>query len=245
MKRLASLTALLLLACPGKVRAGEDYYLLMFGAQSVPANPNYAHSFATFVRASWEGDGPCPQNPCIEAHTISWLPATMVVRTHALFPECGRNFDLHTTIRWCQDNCMRVSLWGPYRICPDLYYLALKQKAHLESGAVRFKALDSFRNTQRVTNCIHALADVLDERRVRIASPGFGETASFVILKRYEPFILDRDCPQSWVVFALGLEQYPIIYRDFGRPFSGVLGPVFRLLGGERDLCPTYGPPAY
>ena len=55
-----------LLAVTGNLRAGEDYYLLMFGSQRVPANPDYAHSFATFVRATWEGDHPCPTNPTID-----------------------------------------------------------------------------------------------------------------------------------------------------------------------------------
>ena len=76
--------------------AGEDYFLLMFGSQRVPANPNYSHSFATFVRATWEGDGPCPVNAKLEVHTISWLPAKMKVRINAFHPECGHNFDLAT-----------------------------------------------------------------------------------------------------------------------------------------------------
>jgi hypothetical protein len=119
MKRYV-LAALLLLPLPSVSRAGEDYYLLMFGAQTVPGNPDYSHTWATFVRVCWPGNGPCPVNATLEAHTISWLPANMVVRVLALFPEPGRNFDLHTTLRWCYADCMRVSLWGPYRITPEL-----------------------------------------------------------------------------------------------------------------------------
>jgi hypothetical protein len=67
--------------------AGDDFFLLMFGSQRTPSDPNYAHSFATFVRASWPGDGPCPAGAVLEATTISWLPRNGVVRTCALHPE--------------------------------------------------------------------------------------------------------------------------------------------------------------
>ena len=52
---LASSLFFLVLSPPA--HAGEDYYLLMFASQRIPNNPNYAHTFATFVRATWEGDG--------------------------------------------------------------------------------------------------------------------------------------------------------------------------------------------
>src|SRR4051794_21811359 len=77
--------------------AGEEYYLAMFGSQRTPANPDYTHSWATFVRMSWDGDGPCPQNAHIEANTISWLPVNTKVRVGALLPEPGYNFNLHPT----------------------------------------------------------------------------------------------------------------------------------------------------
>ena len=35
----------------GRATADEKYYLLMFSAQRIPRNPNYAHTFATFVRS--------------------------------------------------------------------------------------------------------------------------------------------------------------------------------------------------
>lgn len=241
----ASITAVLLsLACTGAARAGEDYFLLMFGSQRVPANPNYSHSFATFVRVTWEGDGPCPQNPLIEAHTISWLPRNMKVRVLALHPECGHNFDLHTTIRWCLCNDMRVSMWGAYRICPELYYLALRRIARLESGQVEYKANDAGYNSADVSNCIHAISTVIEGPRFRVGSPGWGEPASYYLLQEFEPWIIQPGCTHPWVGSALGLDQYPIIYRDYTDPRSGAIrGPVRRLFGAERDLQATYGPP--
>src|SRR5215203_773183 len=130
---LAVFAILLSLALTPSARAGEEYYLLMFGSQRVPANPNYSHTFATFVKATWVGDGPCPENPTLEAHTISWLPANLKIRTLALLPECGHNFDLHQSLDFALSTDQRVSMWGAYRIQPELYQLALQRKAELES----------------------------------------------------------------------------------------------------------------
>src|SRR5437764_3718776 len=120
--------ALLVLIFGARARAGEDYFLVMFGSQRVPADPDYSHTFATFVRASWQGEKPVPASPiALESVTISWLPTNGIVRTLALFPESGRNWELHETIRWCQKDDMRISIWGPYRIQPELYRRAVNQ----------------------------------------------------------------------------------------------------------------------
>ena len=52
---MARITAALLLtlALGNGAWAGEDYFLLMFGSQRTPNEPNFSHSFATFVRADW------------------------------------------------------------------------------------------------------------------------------------------------------------------------------------------------
>src|SRR5262245_9238435 len=136
------LAGLVALAFAGETRAAEDYHLLVFGSQRIPNDPDYSHTFATFVRRRWPGNGPCPANSCVEGYTISWLPRTMNVRVLAL-PECGQNFDLHNTIRWALGNNMRISLWGPYPVHPDLYCRAAKQVGLLQSGQVMYKALDT------------------------------------------------------------------------------------------------------
>lgn len=240
--RLVSI-AILFPAFAQAAQGGEDYFLLMFGSQQVPANPKYSHTWATFVRVTWEGNGPCPVNAKLEAHNISWLPANMNIRVNALFPECGHNFDLVQTLDYANGTCQRVSLWGPYRICPQLFYRALNRKAELESGRVQYKANDFGYRSDRVTNCIHAVSTVVEGPRVRVASPGWGESASYAVLKEMEPSIVSKQ-PETWVGSSLGLDQYPIIYRDFTNPRSGgIVGPLNRLLGGERDLKATYGPP--
>ena len=237
------LAVVLTLARGGSAMGGEAYYLVMFGSQRVPANPNYSHTWTTFVKATWPGDGPCPKNATIESHTISWLPANLIIRTSAPLPECGHNFGLHETIDFANRTCQRISIWGPYCIDCELYEWALARKAHLESGRIKYKANDVGHRSVRVSNCIHAVSSVVEGPKLRVASPGWGESASYFVLKQFEPWVRTEE-PVTWVGSALDLDRYALIYRDYTNPRSNaVFGPVFRLLGNERNLIATYGPP--
>ena len=77
--------------------------------------------------------------------------------------------------------------------------------------------------------------------RLRVLQPGWGETAAFHVVRRYEPEITDRE-PTPWVASALGLDRYLMIRRDWKLPNSGLFGPVYRGFGGERNLQATFGP---
>src|SRR5947209_13374239 len=90
------LVACLLWAAPA--RADEYYFVVIFGAESVPKQPRYTHSWATFVKAT--GCGPDLNTFRLEAFTISWMPATLDIRPLALLPEPGVNLDLHTSLRY-------------------------------------------------------------------------------------------------------------------------------------------------
>jgi hypothetical protein len=235
----------LLLARPAPGWAGEACFVLMFGSQRIPNQPNYSHTFATFVRATWAGDACRPGPISLEAHTISWLPSNLVVRCCALLPECGRNLDLHSTLRYALANGERVSMWGPYQISPDLFYRARQQVALLQSGQLLYKANDTGFPARRVSNCIHAVSEAVDRPLLLVPCPGWGEGASYVVLLKMRPWIVDEDRLHYWISSALGLNCYPIIYRQrIAPPASGTfVGPIYRALGGERDLVPTYGPP--
>src|SRR5262245_21633190 len=237
---LCPLVAAALLAASPPAPAQHSYYLLISGSQPTPPAPEHSHSFATFVRVRCDG----PVSPIIETVTISWLPANLCIRLRALLPEPGHNFGLHETIRFALGDGQRVSLWGPYQIDPELYYRASRQQALLESGQVRYKAFDTGYPTDRVSNCIHAIGSIAEGYRVRVASPGWGETASYALLRRLTPWICDPCRTHPWLARALGLDCYPIIYRDFEAPRSGALrGPISRLLGTAPAATPTYGPP--
>jgi hypothetical protein len=234
----------LCLAAAGRAPAGEAYYVLVFGSQRTPNEICYSHSFATFVRATWNAPPGCPCRPTIEAHTISWMPANLDVRPLALLPECGRNLGLYETLDYTRQIGARVSVWGPYRIDAGLYFNALRQKAYLESGCVQYKANDALYRSDYVSNCIHAVSTVAEGTRVRVLSPGWGETASYAVLQGYAPWVIGPEQVHPWVASMLGLNGYALIYRGWCPPRSGALvGPINRLLGGERCLAATYGPP--
>jgi hypothetical protein len=232
----------LLLAGAPTARGAEAYYLLVFGSQRIPNNPDYSHSFATFVHATWDAPGCAPR---LEAVTISWLPRNLRIRTLALAPECGANLDLHGTLRYVFANGERVSLWGPYLIDRDLYLRALAQVRLLQSGQVRYKANDVGYPTDCVANCIHAISSLGEGYRLHVVIPAWGETATYYVQRELTPWVLDPCHTHPWVASALGLGGYPIIYRQPGEnPRSGVFrGPLRRLLGAERDVVASYGPP--
>jgi hypothetical protein len=71
---------------------GERFYVIVFGAQSLPRLPAFTHSWATAVRVV-----ECPSKcPVLEAHTISWLPASLDIHPLRLTVEPGVNLGLHS-----------------------------------------------------------------------------------------------------------------------------------------------------
>jgi hypothetical protein len=202
---------MMLLGGRNSASAREAYYMLLFSSQRAPLHPNHTHSFATFVRVSC--DGPQPGIPVIEAHTISWLPVSGHVHVLAVCPEQGCNRDLQTSLRLVLADGQRVSMWGPYEIDPCIYQQAGRQQRLLESGQVRYKAVDSLRLSDRVTNCVHAISGVIEDPHLRIVAVTCGEPAGFILIRRFSPWIINPGYVYPWVSTALGLDCYPLIHR--------------------------------
>lgn len=225
-----NMTCLTLLALTSALTPGQPappcdtYYLLVFGMQKpVINNPNYTHSFATFVRI------PGGPTPCgIESFTISWMPRNLAVRAHALLPEPGINLDLHTSLRWGVENCLRISMWGPFQIRRELYEIARQQLDHLTSGEVSYKATDIGFPSESVSNCIHAVTDVtFPGPRLRIAIPGWGQSASYFIALSMEPWIVEPTRTHDWLFEPLGLCGYELVRRDLDS--NPTRGPILRV----------------
>jgi hypothetical protein len=207
-----ALAALALALGPAPAHAGESYYVLVFGAQRRMAEPENAHSFATFVRACDDGAG----GTILEHHTISWLPETLHIRIHTLCAEPGANLPLHDTLHFVLSQGERLALWGPYRIDPWLYARSLRQADRLNSGRVRYKAVDLGYRVFNVENCIHALSTVpTPYRRLHAYIPTYGHPASRLITLRLRPHF-EGDETHPWVADALGLAAYPIATKDLG-----------------------------
>jgi hypothetical protein len=218
----------LLTALTVPASGSEFYYVAVFGSQRPDVNnPNHTHCFATFIRAT--GDGPCAEGFQVQAWTISWLSESLRVQVLRLLPECGTNFDLHPTLRLALADGQRVSMWGPYQIQKELFDRAVCQVAHLRSGAERYKTLDIFRNSERVSNCIHALSGVISYRpRLHVGVPTYGESASYFITLKYRPWMIEPCRTHDWLIGRLGLAGYPLVRRGLDR--NPTEGPVLRTL---------------
>lgn len=205
----------------------DRYFLLVFGAQTTPKVPRFTHTWVTFVRAS----APVPgQSPAVEHHSISWMPATLFIRTLWPCAEPGVNLTLHDSINMALGYHERVSMWGPFEIPPGLYRKLMIQKGFLESGAVAYQCTDTYGEaglTGDASNCAHAISDA-DTLFTRVAYPLslFGDSASLNILWQLviRGAVPDPTTTHDWLIPCLGLDAYPICRREYKAPlFCGPL----------------------
>jgi hypothetical protein len=204
---------LLTLFCASVTHAEDAYYVLIFGSQSEPKRPRLTHTWATFVRTA---DEPTALNAPIESFTISWMPASLAVRPLALRPEVGANLGLHETLRAMYANGQGVSLWGPYRVSRELYERAAAHKIRLESGQLAYKAIDSWRASPWVSNCMHAVCDALGIPRGTVREEQVqGESASASIAALLLTGKQGAIVPEGgdWLLQRLGLTGYAITRR--------------------------------
>jgi hypothetical protein len=197
--------------------ADERFYVVVFASQSVPRRPAYSHTWATVVRAV-ERPGQCPS---LQAHTISWLPATLEIHPLDLCVERGVNLGLQETIKYAKDNGERVSMWGPYECQPGLHRRVLIQKAFMESGRVGYQCDDNRGEAAHTGNgccCIHAITDAdPDYGRENYPLIWFGDSASEHIVNRVHEVggLLHPETEDDWLIEALGLNAYRIVRRHY------------------------------
>jgi hypothetical protein len=199
---------------------GERYFILMFGSQSTPKRAKYTHTWATVVKTI----GCEPGASVVEAHTISWMPASLDIHATSFRVEPGTNLDLNFTIEEMLRNDERVSVWGPYEVGPGLYHRFLVQKGFMESGQVGYQCIDSIGEAARNGNgcdCIHAITD-MDPLYARNRYPlsYFGESASRHVVHQIQtrPIVIHPEAEHGWLLPQLGLDKYPIVRRQyFGR----------------------------
>jgi hypothetical protein len=205
------------LSCTTVARAEERYYVILFGSQSTPRVARYTHTWGTFVKASAEGCDTSKYH-IDEVFTISWLPCTLDIRPLRPWAEKGVNLDLEETFDFVLPR-QRVSEWGPYEITPLLYERAVERKAELESGSVKYKAVDpNFGPRARtVSDCIHGITDLDPDygRRYYREIRRFGEAATHwaahQIVHRGQRVNVEENI--DWINQQLGLDRFPIVHR--------------------------------
>jgi hypothetical protein len=208
MLRWAALITVVLSA--GAARGEERYYAMIFGSQSSPKLLRYTHTWATFIRVVGEGDD--LRNYQVYAHTISWLPESLAVRTWSLLPEKGVNLDLYATLDAVYRDREEVTMWGPFEIAGPNYQRSLQVKAILDSGAAEYRAISTPRNIL-VSDCIHAVAavDPVFGRGhyplIRIGKPA----SRFIARQVMTRSVFDQyQTEASWLIPRLALDRYPI-----------------------------------
>jgi hypothetical protein len=138
----------------------ERYYGIVFGSQSTPKLPRFTHTWATVIKANWtEGQA----EPALELQTISWMPATLQIRTLNRHTEPGINLGMLESIQIMKEKGERVSMWGPYQVRVTFYRRFLIQKGFMESGQVGYQCVDNRGEAARLgsgCDCIHAITDM-------------------------------------------------------------------------------------
>jgi hypothetical protein len=224
MRQAATVAAILLgaIAVPGIASGRPDtqqrFYMVLYGAQSVPIRIPQTHTWASFIRTSVDAMGERP----VELLTISWMPATLKIRYLSLKRESGIDLSLDETLNWVSSYNGRVSFWGPYEITAERYYRYVARKEELDSGEVTYRAIGSLTRDPTVSNCGQSFARA--SRRLTQEydepTPVPGENGTSRLAMRY---------------INLGLFIHPEITHDWLLPFVGVCRyPMTQRRPGER-----------
>ncbi|AMV22794.1 hypothetical protein VT84_00180 [Gemmata sp. SH-PL17] len=190
------------------------YYFILFAGQSVPFHPRTAHTWATFVKTTPGADGKL----AVEHVTISWLPAQGPVQPLRVRPVAGKNYTLEETFAKAEHNGSRMSMWGPFETDALRYELAVEQVRTLNSGAVRFRSIDSFCGNRKVQHCVHAVT-YADPNLQHLIQPVLrvGEPDTSKLAAKYAKsgaFVGTQT--HDWLLPVLGLDQHPLVRREPG-----------------------------
>jgi hypothetical protein len=187
----------------GSAHAEDRFYMMIFASQAAPNIVRHSHTFAVFAKAS--GRGQFPDDYQLEAHTISWMPASRRIWPLRLGPVPGVNMNLADTFKWAEAEGKHVSMWGPFPVAQRLYDMAVSQETKLNQGKLQYLCIDGRFRQDRAVNCIHAVSD-LDPTRTRLSTgTSHGKDASRLVLTHFEPYIQESRESNRWLVDRLKL----------------------------------------
>lgn len=188
------------------------YFFTIYAGQSVPFRPRTAHTWGTYTKVISTPDG----KATVDSFAISWLPAEGNVKPLSLRSVPGKNYTHEETLAIQAANNGRVSYWGPYEIDEERFRAAEAQRDYLESGAARYRALDSFNMNRTVVNCVHAMTHAEPSVRnriqpvIRVGEPGTSRLAQLYVKGGAFLGFPER---QDWVLTATGGDPYPTTPR--------------------------------
>jgi hypothetical protein len=191
-----------------EAKADESYYMIVYSAQRAPNAPRFSHTFATFVKAT--GDGNDNTKYKIEPHTISWIAKTKEIVVARLKPEPGVNLSLKESLELAVSLEEKISMWGPFEIKKELYDRALKQIDRLESNKVQYKAVDLRFRPDTAINCIHAVSDIDADNGFLDVGTASGNEASRAVAGHLRRWIIKPEKTYDWVSKKLDLGKSTI-----------------------------------
>jgi hypothetical protein len=198
--RIGLVAAALLAAAAARAEAAESlagrYFMVVWGYQGASGAPEAAHTFISFYRGS------SLRSPL----TISWLPASGVVRPGVVVP--GHNFSLQQTLQMARSHGYQVKSYGPYEIRPELYHQAAKRVRELNSGRWKYTMVNG---PQGAMNCIEAAGSIISPISTMF---DYGFAASQDVAQHLSQWIVDYPNVQEAVADRLDLGG--VAQRDRG-----------------------------
>ncbi|QVL29948.1 hypothetical protein KIH39_13825 [Telmatocola sphagniphila] len=188
----------------------EKYYFAVMSWESQPYDPLKTHTFATVIHMK---DGKAEQT------TLSWFPATEVVRPVQILPEKGTNLSLEKSLEFATQNKLRVSLWGPFEVSEKFYDSFKLHVGKFDRGEVAYRPCSGISvNKDSVFDCAHAVENFYRKDQSFIGPMGFGDEVSARIATELSGEYLDGKKPHPEVLEKLGLDKYPFTKKDLILP---------------------------
>jgi hypothetical protein len=195
----------LLLTTEGRA---DDYFLTLFTAESVPFHPEKTHTFVAVTRLPGDGG-------VAETHEIGWLAESTRVRGLTLLPERGKNYTTAESIAICRRERMRVSVWGPYRIHPELFGRLRDQARRLNEGKVLYKGTDNLYPSCVAMNCYHAIWNVVAPLRKYAGPFNCGDATGPVTLRLFRDWLIGPEQTHDDILKLIGVDQEPLVRRGY------------------------------
>jgi hypothetical protein len=192
---------------------GSKYYFAIFSWESTPYDPTKTHTFATAIQLK---DGKT------DLATLSWFPATEVVRPVQILPEKGTNMDLEKSLDFAKKNDLRVSVWGPFEVSEKFFVAFQKHIVKFDKGEVGYRPCSAIAvNKDTVFDCAHALENFYRKEQSIIGPLAFGDQISGRIANELSGEYLGDKLAHPEVLAKLGLEKYPLTKRELDKPTLG------------------------
>jgi hypothetical protein len=210
---LRGILCLVVVLLGAEVVKAECYAVYLSHQSRVINWPATSHTWAVYVQTDDQGR-------IVEIVQINWFASDRSLEFFGS-AEKGVNRDYMETIISASRKGYRVSMWGPFRIHPELYRRAKAQELQLVRGSVSYQLLDLF-DREVAFNCIHANTDLEYDRPLARTLFARGERGTIKVARHLEHWFYPDTICGNYVRYPqisrqLGLENLGIEQRELRR----------------------------